>query len=144
MAQSHVISGLVAKRGELAGKVEEIRRELDKAVDDLRTVENAIRIYDPNYDLRTIRTKKVRHKNRFFEKHGEASRFVLDVLREAGRPLSTLEVAEIAAARKGVKDKDMGALRACILTSLSRQRINGTVIEVGRDDAGVIKWRLAD
>jgi len=32
MAESHVVSGLVAKRGELAGQIEQCRRELERLV----------------------------------------------------------------------------------------------------------------
>ena len=143
MGESHVLSGLVAKRSELAGRVEEIQQELEKTVDELRTLEKAIRIYDPSYDLRSIRTKRIRKKGKFFE-HGEASRFVLDALREADGPISTNGMADLAAAAKGVKAADMSGLRACVLATLSRQRINATVVEVGRDEAGSIRWRLAD
>jgi hypothetical protein len=143
MGESHVLSGLVAKRSELAGRVEEIQQQLAKTVDELRTLEKAIRIYDPSYDLRSIRTKRTRKKSRFFE-HGEASRFVLDALRETDGPISTNDMVDLAAAAKSVKAADLSALRACVLATLSRQRINRAVVEVGRDEAGSIKWRLAD
>ena len=65
-----------------------------------------------------------------------------NILRESTEPLNTNQIADLAAVRKGLKDPDVKALRACILTTLSRQRVNGVVVEMGRDTNGTIKWSL--
>ena len=58
MAGSHVVSGLVAKRGELAGEVEHYRRELHRLAEALGQVDATIRLFDPNYDLGAIAVSK--------------------------------------------------------------------------------------
>ena len=142
MTQSHVLSGLLQKRSELLGRIEDLKHELRKATLDVQAIDSSIKVFDPNFNLRSVRPKQRRAKNRFFTKHGETSRFVLNVLREQTEPLNTNQIADIAVVRKGFKDPDMKALRACIITALSRQRLNGTVIEMGRDLNGAIKWQL--
>jgi hypothetical protein len=51
MAESPVLSGLVAKRGELAGEVEHCRRELHRLADELGRLDATIRLFDPAFDL---------------------------------------------------------------------------------------------
>lgn len=144
IAQSLVLSGLVTKRSELAGRIEALQQEADALAVDVKTLDGAIRIIAPEYDLRSIRPRRRRSKNQFFTVHGEASRFVLDTLRAATGPLSTNEIAELAVTKNGFKNPDIKALRACVLTTLSRQRTKGVALEVGRDASGAIKWRLAN
>ncbi len=49
MAESHVVSGLVAKRGELAGEAEHCRRELQRRADEVGQLDATIRLFDPDY-----------------------------------------------------------------------------------------------
>jgi hypothetical protein len=143
VAQSNVLSGLVTKRSELAGQIKTLERELKELAGHVKTLDGAIKIIDPGFNLNSIRAKRTNSKNLFFRERGEASKFVLDSLREASEPLSTNELAELARDRKGLRAPDMRALRACILTTLSRQRIKGVVVEVGRNETGAIEWELA-
>jgi hypothetical protein len=143
MAQSNLLSGLVAKRAEVAGQIQALQRDVAALAADVRTLDGAIRIIDPTYNVRGIRAKRSNRKNQFFTERGEASKFVLDSLRAHRDPISTNELAEIARVQKGLDAPDLKALRASILTTLSRQRIKGVVIEVGRDETGTIKWQLA-
>lgn len=47
MAQSHVLAGLVSKRGELVGRIEELQRALDDLTADVNTLDGSIKIFDP-------------------------------------------------------------------------------------------------
>jgi hypothetical protein len=142
MAQSLVVSGLVTKRSELAGRIKALESEIKELAADVKSLDGAIKVIDPSFNLSTIKAKRIFGKNKFFER-GEASRFLLDSLREASGPVSTNELTEQARSSKGIAKADAKALQACILTTLSRQRIKGVVVEVGRDETGAIKWELA-
>lgn len=83
MSESHVISALVAKRSELSGLVEHYMQEIKRMDADLHHIDASIKLFDPDYDLRTIKIKQHRKVNLYF-KHGESARLVLDVLREVG------------------------------------------------------------
>ena len=87
MVESLVVSGLVAKRGELAGEVEQLRRELQRLADELGHVDATIRLFDPSYDLGAIRVRQRSHRNQWFGQ-GECQRLILEILREALEPLS--------------------------------------------------------
>ena len=144
MAESHVLSGLVSKRCELSGEVNHLKAEIDRVTEEITAIDSAIKVFNPDYDLRTLKAKAKRQKNKFF-KHGEANKLIQDVLRDSERPLNTIEIAEGAAKLKGLDlaDLDSNALKACTLTVLSRLRSSGVVIETGRDNNLLINWQLA-
>ena len=58
MAQSLVVSGLVAKRSETAGEVEHYRRELQRLGEELGHLDATIRLFDPTYDRGAVRSRK--------------------------------------------------------------------------------------
>ena len=64
MAESHVVSALVAKRGELAGEAEHCRRELQRVADELGHLDATIRLFDPDYPLAGIRPWTRRRRSR--------------------------------------------------------------------------------
>jgi hypothetical protein len=104
MAESHVVSGLVAKRGELAGEAEHCRRELRRLADELGHLDATIRLFDPDYDLGGIRARRRRSAHHWFGP-GECQRLVLEVLRDAAGPLSDQGVTAAVVARKGMQDR---------------------------------------
>ena len=144
MSNSHALSALVSLRNEFAGKISTLQQEVMCIDSEIKTLDAAIKIVDPSFKLTTLRATRTRSKNVFFAKHGEASKFVLDTLRESSTVLSTTEITELAIRHKGLNRAsiDVKALQACILTTLSRQRIKGVIVERGRDQDGTIKWSL--
>ena len=73
MAESHVVSGLVAKRGELAGEAERCRRELHRLADELGHLDATIRLFAPDYDLGGIRARRRRRASPAGSGRGNAS-----------------------------------------------------------------------
>ncbi len=102
MAELLVVSGLVAKRGELAGEVEQYRRELQRLADELGHVDATIRLFDPTYDLSAIRVRKRSHRNQWFGQ-GECQRLILEILREAVEPLSGYTLTHALLVRKDLE-----------------------------------------
>jgi len=51
MAESHVLSGLAAKRSELAGELNFLKAEMDRIASEARAIEVAIKVFDPDYNL---------------------------------------------------------------------------------------------
>lgn len=102
MAETHVVSGLVAKRAEITGVVQDYRRKIDQLRADLCHLDAAIKICAPDYDLRTLPVKMVRSTNRLF-KAGECQRMTLDVMRETGATMSSRQITEIIIRRKGLE-----------------------------------------
>jgi len=104
MAASNVLSGLVAKRGELAGEVEHHRRELHRLAEALGHVDATIRLFDPDYELGAMVEGGRSGRHHWFGS-GECQRLVLETLRDALEPLSGRALARALLARKGLEDK---------------------------------------
>lgn len=97
MAESHVISALIKKRSELAGEIEHYEKIIKECRENLTSIDKTIHIFDENYDLRTIKSKRV-VRNSYFAS-GEATKMVLDVLRTSDKPLRTDEISDIVASK---------------------------------------------
>lgn len=97
---------------------------------------------DANYDLRKIKSKQYRRKDHFF-KQGEGNTLLMDLVRDAKPEISTPEIIEAAARRKGfdLESIDKQSFSASLFTILKRLQSKGVVEEVGRVD-GVIRWGL--
>ena len=136
MAESHIVSGLVAKRGEVAGEAQHCRRELQRLADELGHLDATIRLFDPDYDLGGIRARQRRRGHHWFGP-GECQRLVLEVLRDAAGPLSDQGVAVAVATRKGVQDRPeaLAALQKTTLAVLRRLVGKGAAQSVALADA---------
>jgi hypothetical protein len=100
MAQSHVVSGLAEKRGELAGQAEHLGRELQRLTQELGHLDAAIRLFDPEYPIGRVRARRPPRRRRFGQ--GECQRLILETLRDAPGPLSERALAQALARRKGL------------------------------------------
>ena len=144
MAESLVVSGLVAKRSELAGEVEHHRRELQRLADELGHVDATIRLFDPTYDLSAIRMRKRSHRHQWFGQ-GECQRLVLDILREAVEPLSGNALTHALLLRKGLEPHGEAAAQVKKTASavLRRLVVKGVVTPSALPD-GTRVWALSE
>jgi hypothetical protein len=104
MTQSHVVSGLVAKRAELTGKIENLQNELRQLVIALDHVEATLRVFDPDIDFESITPRRVPTAHHALR--GEVSRIVLETLRTANRPISTTSLTDEVMRQRGLDVKD--------------------------------------
>lgn len=145
MSESYVISGLVAKRSELSGLIEHYMHEIKRMDVDLHHLDAAIKMFDPEFDLQSIRVKQHRKKNKYF-KQGESARLVLDVLRENGGVMSTEAMALGMLKKKKLDMMDKGVLvffKKTAITALRYQAANGLVKNTGRAPNGItLLWAL--
>lgn len=147
MAISPVVSGLVAKYSELSSVLKQHQEVMRKIVADLDHVAVAIKLFDPDFDLRTIKVTNHRIANGWFE-HGEVNRLLMDVLRTAGKPLSTRQIGEAMVAIKGVEVdgvEEWDSFLKPVLGAARRLEQKGAIKMVGRvDDSprGAMIWSL--
>lgn len=104
MAESHVISGLKAKRAEIAGLLAECNERRATLKDALATIDAALRLFAYEGDPAEI---KARRKRRWMFKRGELQRAVSDILRTANGPMTNAEIAARVIAEKGWSSADM-------------------------------------
>ena len=76
MAESHVISGLVSKHSELAGQIQQRQQEIAELKGDLDKIASAIKVIEPEFNLRAIKSKIIKPQNRYF-KPREANKLLL-------------------------------------------------------------------
>jgi hypothetical protein len=88
----YVLTGLVKRRAELAGKIEAGYADLKKMVADMETLDATIGQFDPNYAVESIRPKAFRPPDDWANR-GQMSRLVLSTLRMAAEPLTTRDIA---------------------------------------------------
>ena len=139
----NVISALAKKRSELSGLVAYYKKEIARLAEEVRMLDATIKLLDPGYPIRSIKTKRYQKQNDFF-KHGEAPRILLDVLRKSGKSLSTSDIALAVMALKGIDEGRKNALQASILTTLHHQKKKGIVDCTGKDRTGNCLWELVD
>src|SRR3990172_4521142 len=109
MAEPHVLTGLIAKRAELAGQIEHTQDKLRQLVIDLDHIDAAIHIFDPTIELVEIKSRPVPPKHQAFK--GEVTRIVLATLRNAKRPLTTGEIAQRVMAERGLDTANVRLLK---------------------------------
>jgi hypothetical protein len=143
-SKNHVVSGLVEKRRELAGIIDQLQRQLDQYRADLTHIDGALRVLASDLDPETIRPKRIYRRNRYFARN-ELSRLCLGVLRAAsGKPLSTDEIAGRVIAAKGFDNRDAilrTAVRDQVGSIVKRLRRNGAIENIGAGRG--TRWRLA-
>ncbi len=142
MAESHVVTGLVGKRAQLAGRIAARRRELEHLEADVGHLDGAIKLFAPHYKLENIRAKPPGRRNRFFHQ-GECQRLVLEIFRDASAPLCAGRLAEALAHRKGLEESAevIEHLRKSALGAVKRLA-GKSVIEAAGTDGGSKTWRV--
>lgn len=142
MAQSHVMSALITKRGELSGLIDFHRLEIEQIKKQLVSVDGAIKVFDPDYDLRKIPSKRASTKNNFFEPR-EGQIMLMEIFRVAEGPLTTGNILDEVIDRKEFdrEEIDVKALRASLFVILKRLQNSGVVEELSREGLE-INWGL--
>lgn len=142
MAESHVISALVDKRSELAGLIQHYQQEINRLSGDLEHIDAAIKLFNPEYDLRTISAKAHRERNKYF-KPGELGRLILDILRNSQKPMTSRQIACAVLYAKSLEQntKNVERFQTRALDTLRKQVASGVVVNEVFDDVRV--WRVA-
>jgi hypothetical protein len=109
MAETHVLSALIAKRSELAGKIEFVQTELRQLIIDIDNLDATIRLFDPQIDLVAIKPKPLPARNTAFR--GEVARIVLATLRKADGPLPLHEITMHVVVGRSLNPADKPLLR---------------------------------
>jgi hypothetical protein len=143
-SKDHVVSGLINKRRELAGIIDEMQRQVDQHRADLTHIDGALRVLATDLDPETIRPKRAYRRNRYFARN-ELSRLCLGVLRtSAGELLSTDDIASRVIIAKGFDTGDAvlrAAIREQIGSIVKRLHREGTIERIGTGRAS--KWTIS-
>ena len=144
MAQSHVVSGLVSKRSELAGILEHHQKEITRLSAEVSAIDGAIKVFDPSYRIQDIKSKRQFKVNPFFA-HGELHKIILEVMRDAEQPIATPDICTQVIDRKGLTldSEQLGMVRASVSNALNRQSNKGMIRSVGNEGLANV-WEVAN
>ena len=143
MGQTHIISGLVTKRAEIDGKIIARLAEIKDLKQVLHHLDRTIKVFSPEFDLRTIRATRTNTRNALFA-HGEAQRLVLGVMRECGEAMTSRQIADAIIERKGfeVNVHTVTQVQKNVLNVLRRLERKGVVVLSDSNDV-ILHWRIA-
>lgn len=119
MADSHVISGLKAKRARLVSELDALAEERRRLQTNLRHLDSTLKLMGFEGDPAAIQGKR-RYHSMFLK--GELRRFVLGAIREHGADISHKEVAALVLQHKGWEDD--GELLTIVTGKVSTARKN--------------------
>ena len=96
----HVITALIERRRDIMREMSGMQQELHRCEVALNHIDATILLVDPQFDFTSLKPKKSVTEDEIF-RPGEAPVVALDVLREAGRPLSTTEITKGMLEKRG-------------------------------------------
>ena len=143
MGQTHIVSGLVTKRAEIDGQIISRLGEIKALKQVLHHLDRTIKVFSPEFDLRTIRATRTNTRNALFS-HGEAQRLVLGVMREQGKAMTSRQIADAIIEHKGfeVTVHTVTQVQKNVLNVLRRLECKGVVVLSDSND-GILHWCIA-
>ncbi|MDQ2877610.1 MAG: hypothetical protein M3R41_00840, partial [Pseudomonadota bacterium] len=137
----HVVSGLMSKRGELAGTVDALQDQLRQAMIDLDHVDCTLRLFDPDIDLDEIKPKPLPPRHHAFK--GQVTRSILAMLRaEGSMDARTITLRMMAERELNLTDKVLAkAMQKRIGAALRNARDRGLVVSAA-GKSGMLVWEI--
>jgi hypothetical protein len=145
MADSHVISALSTKRGEILGSIKHYKQLISSLDKDLQNIDATIKIFEPDYKFGSEKVVNKHTRNRFFN-NGEAKVLVLEVLKNSSLPLSTDKISDIIATNRNLtfeNKTDKSNFQKSILLALNTCLSNNLVQKVSKDGLSII-WKIKE
>lgn len=142
MATPQVVNTLTAKRDEIEAHIKALREQLATAERDLSSVTAVLALYDLQ-PAKQMRFPAYANLNRLFV-YGEMFGLCKRAIEEAGRPLSTREIAVAVIRTKGWDEGDRMLRRAVayrLIQSLTRAATQGRIRGHGKEK-GVRLWAI--
>ena len=145
MADSHVISALSSKRGEILGSIKHYKQLIFSLDKDLQNIDATIKIFEPDYKFGSEKVVNKHTRNRFFN-NGEAKVLVLEVLKNSSLPISTDKISEIIAIKRNLSfgnKTDKSNFQKSILLALNTCLSSGIVEKVSKDGLSIV-WKIKE
>lgn len=139
MAESHVVSGLKAKRDEIQRAIRDHQNKIKAARDDLATLNQALAIFGES----SGKPKSYLQRSQLFRR-GELMRIIFDALRDAPDGLSVHDLALIAMKDRGMDADDVELHKRVIRSvsiALSDYRRSGRIRSVQRSGQSNL-WKI--
>lgn len=139
-----VVSGLIKRRAELAGKIEQTHEALRKMVLDLENLDATILQFEPDFRVETIKPKAFRPP-KDWSNRGQMTRIVLSILRQAAEPLTSRDIALELLVERALDKNDQRLLRLMtkrVGVALREQKHKG-VVRPEQGPGQYMLWQIA-
>jgi hypothetical protein len=126
------ITSLARKKAELEAEAEYHEKRAAKAREAIAQIQGTLDLFEEGKWVRSERRSYRENTGPF--KWRELPRLVLDIVRDAGRPISTREITEAVIDRSGIvleADKDRIALRKRVTAAINDKRRQGVIRSAG-------------
>lgn len=141
MADTHVISALKDKRGELAGQIDGLQDQLRQAMIDLDHIDASLRMFDPDIELDEIKPKPLPPRHRAFK--GQVTRAILAMLRKDGAMDARAITIRLMAERE-LNPNDAGLQKAMHkrIGAALRNLRERQLVASAQGDRGMLRWSV--
>jgi hypothetical protein len=140
----YMVEGLIKRRAALAGEIKALQERLGSTVQDLETLDAALRIVAPDLDIPSIAPKMVKPPEDW-SRRGEMSRVVLGILRASQKPLTAREIAADMIVHRGLTASPalVNKMTRRVAGCLRDRRDQGLVENVPTRGGQYLEWRLS-
>jgi hypothetical protein len=122
---AYVVRGLRKKYGRVLGQLSVAPVDRVRIMGDLAALARVIRLFDPECDVAAIAPMQTR-KPLSGRNGPQWTRMALDVLRQAGRPLTAREIARRVTVQLGTKDiRTLYSIESSLHKTLERRAADG-------------------
>ena len=142
MENEHVLGGLIRKRAEIAGALEDAQNRVRQLITDLDNVDGTIRVFAPEMNLAAVRPKALPVRHAAFK--GEIMRAIYAALRGAPEPLTTREMTFRIMAVRSLNITDLLLVRMMhkrVGAALRKMETRGRVAGI-RENGREVGWRM--
>lgn len=140
MADPHVITALNAKYARLTGELQKLNRQADKVRADLAHIEATIRLFRADWVGEAVKAIGPIKPSRW-KRRSQGLVAALNIMREAGGPMTAREIAARALSAQGIELPDgrtLSAVAGSLTKSMERRIGNGVTMIEGRPR----RWQL--
>lgn len=106
----YVLTGLVKRRAEIAGEIDDAQNKLRALIKDLEHIDATLMIFDPQIQIAAIKPKTFRPPDDWSHR-GQMTRLILNVLRQTTEPMTTRDIAVQIMSERALDQDDMRLVR---------------------------------
>jgi hypothetical protein len=136
----YALAAIKDQRARLAGEIITLQKRLAWAQEQIRHVDAALQLLDPQIFPNLIPAKRPQKRIKLF-RQGELGRLIIDALRRAGKPLGTHAVVSAVLAAGGHGESARAALAPRVRGNMAYQEGCGRVQKAGTGK--LVSWSLA-
>ena len=131
------LPALKEKRAMIAGRIISLKKQIQRHLKELASLDATIALFDPTYRIGTIKPKRTYRRAKLF-KLGELGRLIMDALRVAPSPLPMLSIVAAVTTASGLPRNELTV--STVRSNMAYLARRGKVEQIGKGIGST--WRL--